>query len=619
MSDLLATLQRAGFKGAALKTAWAVAMRESGGDPTAYNPDRTTGDDSHGLFQINMLGPLAADRDAKFRQHVKGYTGIESLKDPDVNARATYYMTNKGTDWKQWDIDASGYNGGTHAAKYREWLSKFPGDGGDVSATGTMGSLPRSAQQAIQWATTSAPTQKNAYNGLCDHFVAAAYGLPNSGYASARAHWDALKGNQHADNQPPVGALVYWDTGSPAGHVAVVTGKDAQGNALVTTTHLNNGTPTVVRLNQVGFKYLGWTPPIFQNRTAPIDKTGTGIVQPSQVQTKGKIQDSSGIDIRTAQQIQQSAVGVGASNNGVPERDKLSKEQLQTEYGFAENLLYAVPELGTLFEKAASEDWAPAQIDAEIKSSQWFHDHSSYARETLMASAVGGEDWRIRKENAAQVVDSTVTTIGAELDPTQREAIITRLMAEGWDKRVGGVDMLKKAIAEKDSIKVRDTGQVGSGFMSGDSGTLQQDLMAIGEQNGLKLSKGYYESAAKSIEMGAKTKEDYERDIRSQAASLWPTFKDKILAGHNMTDLASGYLSSYERVMEKPRETLDIMNPDVRKALTMVDDKGNAAPMGLYDFETMLRKKPEWMNTKQAQDKTASLASQIAQIFGFTG
>lgn len=94
LKELLATV---GFEGEALRTAWAIAKRESSGRPMAYNGNRKTGDSSYGIFQINMLGNLGVARKEKF--NLKSNV---LLFDPVINAEITYYMTNGGTDWSSW-------------------------------------------------------------------------------------------------------------------------------------------------------------------------------------------------------------------------------------------------------------------------------------------------------------------------------------------------------------------------------------------------------------------------------------------------------------------------------------------------------------------------------------
>ena len=87
----LAQLARgAGFPEADIDKIVAIAMGESSGNPRAHNPDSSTGDNSYGLMQINMLGQMGADRRAQF-----GLGSNEELFDPVKNfaAAKTIYDT----------------------------------------------------------------------------------------------------------------------------------------------------------------------------------------------------------------------------------------------------------------------------------------------------------------------------------------------------------------------------------------------------------------------------------------------------------------------------------------------------------------------------------------------
>ena len=95
--ELIDILRAVGFKGQALKTAWAVAMRESNGRPIAHNDNVNTGDNSYGIFQVNMIGSLGVDRREKF-----GLAANTDLFDPVTNARIAYHMSNKGKNWSAW-------------------------------------------------------------------------------------------------------------------------------------------------------------------------------------------------------------------------------------------------------------------------------------------------------------------------------------------------------------------------------------------------------------------------------------------------------------------------------------------------------------------------------------
>lgn len=78
-------LSGAGFKGQALEDAMKVVRWESGGVPSRHSHPSLTKDDSHGLFQINMLGALGPERRKKY-----GLKSDDDLYDPETNARVAY-------------------------------------------------------------------------------------------------------------------------------------------------------------------------------------------------------------------------------------------------------------------------------------------------------------------------------------------------------------------------------------------------------------------------------------------------------------------------------------------------------------------------------------------------
>lgn len=140
MADLIQTLQQAGFKGDALRTAYAIAMRESGGRTQAYNPDRSTGDDSYGLFQINMLGNLGADRRSRY-----GLKSNSDLYDPLTNASVAYKMSKGGTDFGAWGLGPNAYRSGAGFDTIKKWYESFPGAVAPSVRTGVSAPAPVAA------------------------------------------------------------------------------------------------------------------------------------------------------------------------------------------------------------------------------------------------------------------------------------------------------------------------------------------------------------------------------------------------------------------------------------------------------------------------------------------
>ena len=112
-TDLVKLLSAVGFEGKALREAWAVAMKESRGNPLSHNGNRKTGDNSYGLFQVNMLGSMGQERRDKFNLDYNA-----KLLDPVVNAQVAYNMSDGGTDWSAWK--------GTKTPVVQNLMAQFP-------------------------------------------------------------------------------------------------------------------------------------------------------------------------------------------------------------------------------------------------------------------------------------------------------------------------------------------------------------------------------------------------------------------------------------------------------------------------------------------------------------
>ena len=112
-TQLVDLLHAIGFKGQALRYAWAIVMKESRGNPLSHNGNRDTGDNSFGLFQINMVDSLGQERREKFSLEYNA-----QLLNPVVNAKIAYHMSNQGENWKSWK--------GVNNPVVKGWLKQFP-------------------------------------------------------------------------------------------------------------------------------------------------------------------------------------------------------------------------------------------------------------------------------------------------------------------------------------------------------------------------------------------------------------------------------------------------------------------------------------------------------------
>jgi hypothetical protein len=85
-------------------TATAIAWAESSGNALAHNTNSATGDDSYGLWQINMIGGMGPRRRALF-----GISSNDKLFDPRTNASAMLKLwMNKGRQFTDWSTYKNG-------------------------------------------------------------------------------------------------------------------------------------------------------------------------------------------------------------------------------------------------------------------------------------------------------------------------------------------------------------------------------------------------------------------------------------------------------------------------------------------------------------------------------
>lgn len=110
--ELKDILYQVGFRGERLREAWGTAMKESTGRPRSHNDNPDTGDNSYGLFQINMIDSLGPARRKQFKLESN-----KDLFDPVSNAKIAFFMSNGGKNWSSW-------NGITDTTK--KWMKEFP-------------------------------------------------------------------------------------------------------------------------------------------------------------------------------------------------------------------------------------------------------------------------------------------------------------------------------------------------------------------------------------------------------------------------------------------------------------------------------------------------------------
>jgi hypothetical protein len=114
-NSLANAIHDAGFRGANVREAWAIAMRESGGNPSSISE---TGD--YGVFQFNKAAHQTA-----------AWWDSKKLLTRSYNIGVAFRMSKGGKSWKAWDLSGTGKFLGRYTPKstgvsYQKWYKKFP-------------------------------------------------------------------------------------------------------------------------------------------------------------------------------------------------------------------------------------------------------------------------------------------------------------------------------------------------------------------------------------------------------------------------------------------------------------------------------------------------------------
>jgi hypothetical protein len=148
IEQLVGLAKGAGFSDNDAVIMAAIAMAESGGNSNAHNNNRATGDNSYGLWQINMIDELGPARRKQF-----GISNDEQLKDPVTNAHAARIVKQE-SGFVSWSVYKSGkYKSNLSAAQKAASAPKItvykqPTSGGFVPLGGNIGDLSAAQQIA---------------------------------------------------------------------------------------------------------------------------------------------------------------------------------------------------------------------------------------------------------------------------------------------------------------------------------------------------------------------------------------------------------------------------------------------------------------------------------------
>ena len=258
------------------------AMAES--SLTTLNRGDASGPDSRGLFQQrDSWGTLAERMDPsasatlfyRALMRVDSWASLESTiaahrvqRNADPNVYAKFWE-----DATQVVASITGQSPASAAAAIAPgctddtidaaWASGADCDFGNTNTPRTCSEALNEAARISRVSACSNEIRGGTWARRCLEFVARVYGYASSGTPTAKAQYRLMKskGLISTDKNIPAGALVYFNSSDPAGHIAIYAGN---GKAF-SNDYVRPGCIDLTPMTQMGRngQYLGWSPPVF--------------------------------------------------------------------------------------------------------------------------------------------------------------------------------------------------------------------------------------------------------------------------------------------------------------------------------------------------------------------
>jgi hypothetical protein len=129
----------------------------------------------------------------------------------------------------------------------------------------------------------------------------------------------------------------------------------------------------------------------------------------------------------------------------------------------------------------------------------------------------------------------------------------------------------------------------------------------------------WMETNMRGLVAGTINTDDVDNQLQSQAKSMFPGLTDQINRGLTLREAADPWLTAIANEWEEDPRFMDLNDNTLYMALNSQDEKGNIAPMNLYQAKVLARKNPKWQYTSKAKEEYTNIGQKILQDFGFLG
>jgi hypothetical protein len=283
------------------------------------------------------------------------------------------------------------------------------------------------------------------------------------------------------------------------------------------------------------------------------------------------------------------------------------------------------PTLRRLVEEAIRKGWDETEFLEKLYITDWWTDpkkSASWKAAFQQEYAADKTTWNKSLEDAKIAIQAAANEIGLSLDGKDMDALARRFMYQGWADN--GNYGLRQWLATQARRNINPDDPDDPGYEPGGQAAVTvDDLKQRARDYGLTYADTWYarQIARMTDPASGVTLDTVILDMVKDARSKYPVWADRLNEEYSVRDAAGGYLGVMSQYLElADPDEIDLDDPLLQQAWTsVVDEKGQAGVMSLWDFQKLVRKDERWQQTDNAHTTYTQAAENILQMFGFRG
>lgn len=299
----------------------------------------------------------------------------------------------------------------------------------------------------------------------------------------------------------------------------------------------------------------------------------------------------------------------------MPVTPKIDQQEMAAHYGWALAVLRSNGELSKLFDRAVANSYSAARFVAELRNTTWYKTHSESARQYDVLKKADPAEWnRRRAASRAQLSEQYYQLTGRKLGGVLLWRMADQALQFGFNETEIR-DVIGRSFRTENLMKY--------GGLGGTLGEAERQLRQAKEDYGIGFSDN---AIARQLNAIATQDQDVTSTVayyRKQALSKYAGFKNELMSGQTVRDIAEPYKQLMAKLLEVSDRSVSTNDALIQRALMYRPSTpdGKVGPpaeggMPLWEFEQQLRNDPRWVKTQNAQDDVMSVGRKVLEDMG---